>query len=248
MKYTPFSFILIALSAIYANFAYSETIKVGANIPSAPFVYFDEKYKAIGFDIDLLAAIGKEMNFEIEVVQDDFPRIFDTLKTHKIDIIANVYYSKEREADYGLSTPYYTDKLRFLAPKDTVAQNFLQENTNIYVLSFSPIESTLKAIQSDYSHIEIVPRKTTWLSFKALFQNRGSVLLTSDSSIQYFKVNYPNYHYETFDVPNQYPQEIALSWLFRKEDNVLKARINQGLEKVKASGKYDALKTKYYLP
>lgn len=243
--------LLTMLTAIMigtSSLAHSETLKVGASIPNAPFVHFDEQFQAIGFDVDLLREIGKVEGFDIEVVQDSFPRVFDTLKKKDIDIIANVYYSKDREADFGLSTPYYTDELRFLAPQNTLTEDFLQQNTKVYVLSFSPLESTLKEIQKNHNNIQIAPEDTSWLAFKALFKNKGSAFLTSDSNIQYFQAKYPQYQYETFDMPGDYLQTIALSWLMRKEDTALKERINSGLEKVKASGEYDKLKEKYHLP
>ena len=61
--------------------------RVGCDAAFAPFTYTDEKGQLIGFDVDLIKAIGEEMGYTIDMKGYPFDGIIPTLITNNIDMI-----------------------------------------------------------------------------------------------------------------------------------------------------------------
>lgn len=80
-------------------------IVAGTSPDYPPFESIDENGNLIGFDIDLMKAIAKEMDLEIEFVEMNFDVIISTLQGGQIDVgLAAFTYDAER--DVLFSTPY----------------------------------------------------------------------------------------------------------------------------------------------
>lgn len=81
-------------------------LKVGTEGVYPPFS-FKEKGRLIGFDVDVMRAVGKRLGVKIKFVEVQWDSMFEALKSGRIDVVANqVTASPERKALYDLSTPY----------------------------------------------------------------------------------------------------------------------------------------------
>ncbi|MGL4787331.1 MAG: transporter substrate-binding domain-containing protein, partial [Cetobacterium sp.] len=81
---------------------------VGTNAEFPPFEYLD-KGEVVGFDIDLVKAIGEKLGMEIVIKDMAFDGLIPALETNKIDIvIAGMTASDERKMAVNFSNPYYT--------------------------------------------------------------------------------------------------------------------------------------------
>ena len=107
------SFVLPAGSAVATTTQLSQAgdrpvVRVGTEGTYPPFTFHESKNsKLTGYDIDVIKAVAKKAGWRLEFVETQFDAIFAALEADRIDVIANqVSINPEREAKYGLSTPY----------------------------------------------------------------------------------------------------------------------------------------------
>jgi L-cystine transport system substrate-binding protein len=84
-------------------------LKVGTEGTYSPFSFHDPKQgnKLVGYDVEVAAAVAKELGVEVEYVETPWDSIFAGLTSSRFDVIVNqVTKNSEREGLYGLSTPY----------------------------------------------------------------------------------------------------------------------------------------------
>lgn len=112
------------------------TIQVGADNAYFPFEYLDEERNPAGFDIDLLKALSKEANFDIQITTGDWFIIKDQMKNGGFDMLAGMYYNPDRAEYYDFSTPYIiiTHSLFVKNGSEIVSLNDLKEDESIRVV------------------------------------------------------------------------------------------------------------------
>lgn len=101
---------VLALSLIFAFSAVglAQTYTVGTSAGFPPFEYVEEG-EIVGFDIDLMKAIGEEMGFEVEFQDIAFDSLPSAVKTGNIDIIAaGMTITEERENILDFTNSYYS--------------------------------------------------------------------------------------------------------------------------------------------
>lgn len=92
---------------------------VGSDVTYPPFEYM-ENGKPVGFDVDLINLIAKEMGLErAEIMDTAWDGIFAALKTEKFDIIiSSVTITEERKLEMLFSDPYYNSGQVIAVRKD----------------------------------------------------------------------------------------------------------------------------------
>ena len=103
--------------------AESKVLRVGSDTAFAPFEFQDEKTKEyVGFDMDLVRAIGKQMGKEVQIVSMGFDGLIPALEAGNIDAaISSMTITEERAKKLAFTKPYYTSGLSVLVQKDNSA-------------------------------------------------------------------------------------------------------------------------------
>lgn len=84
------------------------TIKFATVSGSAPFSYMKNN-EIVGYDIDIISYICKELDYELEVVEMSFDGIILALKSGKVDIAGcSIIVTEERKKSVLFSEPNYT--------------------------------------------------------------------------------------------------------------------------------------------
>lgn len=240
--------LLILVFNISNSYAVTKVLRMGVDVSSLPFIYIDSNGEVIGFEVELIKEIGKLKGFDVEIVPDLFPRIFDHLAEKQIDFIGHIYYSEERAQKYLLSNPYYVDKLQIAALKnndESEDSDLLSKNITISTLAHSPLAKILLNLNKDHPNIQNSNELTTFLAFKALFMKKADALLATETGIHLYTNNYNQYQYKAYPMPAAYPQELPICFLTLSENAELIQQINDGIEQIKSSPLYQELKEKY---
>ncbi|MGB9750454.1 MAG: transporter substrate-binding domain-containing protein [Caldisericia bacterium] len=92
---------------------------VGSDVTYPPFEYM-ENGKPVGFDVDLINLVAKEMGLErAEIMDTAWDGIFAALKTEKFDIIiSSVTITEDRKLEMLFSDPYYNSGQIIAVRKD----------------------------------------------------------------------------------------------------------------------------------
>ena len=92
-------------------------IVVGVSMDYPPFEYIDTNYKADGFDIAMITALGEQMDLPMDVRNYAFNGLYNALLTGQIDIaVSAITVTPEREQAMLFSNVYLTDTAAALAP------------------------------------------------------------------------------------------------------------------------------------
>lgn len=84
------------------------TIIVGTEATFPPFEYVDDDNNVVGFDIDIITWIGEELGWEVEIQNQAFETLTESLATGKVDVVvAGMTITEERAEKVAFSDPYY---------------------------------------------------------------------------------------------------------------------------------------------
>lgn len=110
---------LIILILCSFSFTVNATIKIGTPIFAPPFVLNNGIY-AEGFDIDLMNALCKRLQWQCEFIPMKFYELFPALEQSKIDFaIGAMVISPEGESEFLYSVPYMISEGGFLLLADS---------------------------------------------------------------------------------------------------------------------------------
>lgn len=106
-------------------------LKVGTEPTFPPFDTTDpETQEIVGFDMDLIAAIGADQGFEVEFVNLSFDGLIPAVKNGDIDIVAaGMSIDEERLEQVDFSDPYYDSQLYVAVAVDNTTINGIDDLT-----------------------------------------------------------------------------------------------------------------------
>lgn len=109
-------FLTLAVSKPAA--AAEETYKIGTDITFAPFEFQNDQNEYVGIDIDLLKAIAKDQNFQIELKPLGFDSSIQGVQSNQLDaMIAGMSITDERKKSFDFSDPYYDSGIQMAVKK-----------------------------------------------------------------------------------------------------------------------------------
>jgi polar amino acid transport system substrate-binding protein len=86
-----------------------KVLKVGTNAEFPPLEYYDSNNKLTGFDVELMQALSKEMDYELEWVDMKFDALLPALSVGKIDaVISGMSATEERKKKVDFTQEYET--------------------------------------------------------------------------------------------------------------------------------------------
>jgi polar amino acid transport system substrate-binding protein len=114
--------LLAALAAVFlgGQAVAADKLRIGTEGAYPPFNEIDNTGKAVGFDLDIAHALCEKMGAECSVVTSDWDGIIPALNTRRFDfLVASMSITEERKRAVDFTDPYYTNKLQFVAPKNS---------------------------------------------------------------------------------------------------------------------------------
>lgn len=96
-----------------------KVIKAGMNPDFAPFEFVDKDGKMVGFDVDLIQAVGKQMGAEVQLQNMSFDGLIPALQSGNLDVaISGMTITEERKKSIAFSDPYYKSGLVIVVKKE----------------------------------------------------------------------------------------------------------------------------------
>lgn len=90
------------------SYSSNKTIKFATVSGSAPFAYMKNN-QIVGYDIDIIQYICKELGYKLEVIEMSFEGIIPALKSGKVDMAGcSIIVTEERKKSVLFSDPDYT--------------------------------------------------------------------------------------------------------------------------------------------
>lgn len=102
----------------------SDVVVVGTNPTFEPFEYQDDEGNMVGFDLDLMEAIGEDQGFDVEFQSMEFDALVGALTTGQVDAVAaGMSITPERQDSVIFSDPYMDASLGIMVAADNTDIN-----------------------------------------------------------------------------------------------------------------------------
>ena len=214
-------------------------IYVGTNSEFAPFEYLDNG-EIVGFDMDLITAISKEIGMEMEIKDMSFDGLLPALQAKKIDmIIAGMTATEERKKAVNFSKAYYSANQVIITAEDAEdISNFegLKGKKVGVVLGF-----TGDVVVSEIDGVDV---KKYNASYAAILDLKGgkidAVVLDVEPAKNFVKNN------DGIKITSAEGEKEEYAMAVSKDNAELLKKINTALVKLKEDGTYDELLKKWF--
>lgn len=225
----------------------SNAIVVGTNPTFAPFEFQDEEGNMKGFDLDLMRAIAEEEGLEVEFKSLSFDALTAAIQNGEIDVIAaGMSITPDRQEQLLFSKPYMDASLGIYVAKDTDGVNGVGDLKGKVVAAQ---QGTTGANQ-----VQKLAKKRQIGEAKILEDYNMCFLELSNGGADALIIDLPvaeNYMKNNPDQVKMVGEPYVADYYglaMAKDNTDLQQKINDGLDKVIKSGKFEELCKKYELP
>lgn len=224
------------------SFGKVEKLYVGTNAEFYPFEYLEDG-KIVGFDAELIEAIGKKLNKEIVWKNIAFDGLLPALQSKKIDvIIAGMTATPERKKFVNFSDPYFVSSQMIIVntddekSKDITSYESLPNHSVGVVLGYTGDVAVSKLENIDVQRFNRASEAIMSLISKKV----QAVVIDSEPAKNYVKNNKGLKLISTDIAKEEY--SIAVS----KENKKLAEDINLAYKELVNDGTFEKLITKYF--
>jgi polar amino acid transport system substrate-binding protein len=157
----------------------------GVKFDTPPFGFLDEKNEPVGFDIDLVRAIGQHIGVPVELVAVTSPTRIPMLASGNVDLVAaSMTRTPEREQAIDFSVTYYTGGQSLLVPASSKIRGVQDiAGKQVAVQQGTTLEKNLAAAAPKAEIVAFKDYNSAWL---ALRQGRVDALTGSLNILQGF--------------------------------------------------------------
>lgn len=218
-------------------------LNVGSTADFAPFEFQDESGKEyVGFDMDLIRAIGKEMGYEVQIQNISFDGLVPALEAGNVDaVISGMSITPDRKAKVAFSKPYYQSGLTIVVRDDNEAIHGFQDlpGRSIAVQIGTTGASEARKIQGAAVK-DFNSSADTFMELRA--GNADAVINDRPVNDYYIAQSGAKDAKVLSEILSAEEYGIAV----KKDNAALVKKIDEALEKLKASGEYDKIYEKWF--
>lgn len=216
-------------------------LKVGTEVTFPPFEFREPGSKEIsGFDMDLIRAIGKKLDMQVEILDMDFEALIPSVKRGNVNlVIAGITITPDRQKIVDMSDPYYGSGLVLVVRKGNNAIQKPEDLQDRVVAVQTGTTSEEKAKQLTGNKVRSF--KTNEEVFRAL-QDKTAEAVIIDKPVASYYLN--KYHPDAVIVGDTFATE-AYGIVMRRHGE-LTPKINKALADLKNSGEYDVIYEKWF--
>jgi len=241
------SIIKFSLAALTLAFAVSSTaaekkLVVATDTAFVPFE-FKQGDQYVGFDVDLWAAIAKQLNLDYTLKPMDFSGIIPALQTRNIDLaIAGITITDERKKAIDFSDGYYQSGLQVMV-----------KASNDSIKGIDDLNGKVVAVKSGTGSVDYAKQhiKTKDLrqfpnidnAYMELGTGRADAVLHDTPNIQYFIHTAGKGQFKAVG-DSLAAQQYGIA--FPKGSDELREKVNGALETLRENGTYNALYKKWF--
>jgi polar amino acid transport system substrate-binding protein len=243
------AFLLIAVVVVVASAGLSSCAKKPTKIVVAsdatwpPMEFVDENKNIVGFTIDLVKAIAETGKFEIEIKNTAWDGIFAGLAAGNYQVIASsVTITEERKATMDFSDPYVNAGQVLVVRKDAEAVTTLADMVGKKV--GAQIGTTGAIEVGKVAGVELKSYDEVGLAFEDLSNGNIDGVVADSPIAADFALQNEKYK-ETLMIVGQPFTDEWLGFAFKKGDEKTRKLFNEGLAKVKESGKLNEIADKW---
>lgn len=214
---------------------------VGSAYDHAPYEYA-VKGHATGFDIDLIRAVAEVMDVEVETRLGAWSALKEDLKAGRLDLLAGMIYTPEREAAFDFSVPFVMISPGLFVRKDSSVRSFADLQGKEVLVQEGDVTHELLA-QAGIA-ARIVPVAGTAEALRRLASGEQDAVLMPSKLLGLHDIS-------RFGLTNLKAVPAGLparpyGFAVQEGNQALVHQLNEGLKILKATGKYQQIYDKWF--
>lgn len=212
-----------------------------------PFTMHDGKGHSLGFEVELLEAIGARENLYFSFTPQVWEGVLPELKSGKADIAAaGLTVLEERKQDMSFTNPHFISETAMLVPNKSLdkIKSFADLKNQRVSLKKDSLQHQL-LIQARHKHELFVFDETLWLNVVHLLRNESDVVVGDWGALAYHNNKYKDNQLTVVRDEKAFEKE-ELAFAVKKDETALLAALNSGLDKMKQDGSYQKLYNKWF--
>uniref|UniRef100_A0A2P2IBP0 Basic amino acid ABC transporter substrate-binding protein n=1 Tax=Hirondellea gigas TaxID=1518452 RepID=A0A2P2IBP0_9CRUS len=214
-------------------------IYVGTNAEFAPFEFLKDG-KTVGFDMELIEEISKEIGIDIEIKDMSFDGLLPALQAKKIDmIIAGMTSTEERKKSVNFTNSYYIANQVIITAKELgniATFDELKGKKVGVILGF-----TGDVVVSKIDGVEVKKYNAGYVAIMDLKAGKiDAVVLDSEPAKNFIKNN------DGIKIASAKGDKEEYAMAVYKDNIELLEKINKALMVLKENGTYDGLLKKWF--
>lgn len=220
-----------------------KVLRVGTEPTFAPFEFQKEGSKDFdGFDMDLIRAIGKQLNMKVEIQNMGFDALIPAINAGNIDAaIAGMSITPDRQKAVDMSDPYYTSGLVVVVNKDNEAVKSVKDLDNKGIAAQIGTTGAERAAKVPGAKVKnFNTNSEVFLELK----NKGVDAVIIDKPVAEYYLAQGGGK-ETAKIVGE-TMEAESYGISLKKNSPLTAKINKALLDLKKNGEYDKLHEKWF--
>lgn len=232
-----------ALLGIGISTASAENLKVAADVGFAPFVMRNASGQIDGYSYDLIQAVAKKAGYTgVEVSDTPFNAIFAGLFSNRFDIVFSpVNITNERASQMLFTEPYLAGGVGFLVKKGNKLASLEElKGKTIAVNNGGYSDKWLQDNQTKYGY-EIQRYNKNADAVQAVLTGRAFANMAETAVIRYISTQAPQ-----AEVAYNFSTGTNMGYAVRKTDLVLRNKIEQAVECLKADGTMAKIHSKWF--
>lgn len=237
------SLLVAALAVVsFFNAADARAYKFGTEATFAPFEFTDEKSNIIGFDVDIIKAIGEVEDIDFEIVNMPFDALVPSVLTRQLDgAISGITITEERAKTVSFSDPYYKSGISAViraADANRIQSFDDSKNSRLCAQIGTTGAKTAAELSGNVGAFNTVPE--AFLELKS----KGCDAVLNDRPVNLYFLN--TKQDKSFTELNQMLNGEDYGIVVSKNNSELLEKINDGLKKIKDNGKYVEIHKKWF--
>ncbi|MBQ8919250.1 MAG: basic amino acid ABC transporter substrate-binding protein [Acidaminococcaceae bacterium] len=220
-----------------------KVLRVGTEPTFAPFEFQKEGSKEFdGFDMDLIRAIGKQLNMKVEIQNMGFDALIPALNSGNIDVAAaGMSITPDRQKAVDMSDPYYVAGLVVVVNKDNEAIKSINDlNGKGISVQIGTTGAERAAKVPDAKVKNFNTNAEVFLELK----NKGVDAVIIDKPVaEYFLATGGGKDFAKIVGDTLEAESFGISL---KKNSPLTKEINKALLDLKKNGEYDKIYTKWF--
>lgn len=229
------------------------TLVVGSEVNYPPFESVDANGNMVGFDIELIEAVGKAAGYDrVEIRNIKWDSLIPALNARQVDaVISAMTITDERAQASRFSDPYFTAGQAIMVKKGSPIRTVADlSGKNVGVQGDTTGQFAVEKQNEAFSKMSeplppanIKPFQSTPDAINALVTGQVDAVVVDLPVLQEYLKDNPDAGVEITGPPFTVEYYgIAM----RLDDTALADRINRALAQVKADGTYDRIYAKYF--
>lgn len=212
----------------------------GTDATYAPMESMDKNGEIVGIDIDIVNAIAKAADFEVEFKNIGWEPLFPAVDNGEVDFaVSSITITDEREESFDFTEPYYVANQIILVPEDSDIKEFAdlkdkkvsaQINTTGHIVIQDLLGKTSK---------NIVAAETMPFAIEEMLNGNAEASVGDNSTINEYIKNNPDVKAKAIEDDSFEKEYYGL--MVKKENTEILDLLNEGIEKIKESGELEEI-------